>query len=173
MKTLREYIDQLDEISRRDFLKGAGAAAVGAGVGYNLAPTQQLGTKTKNLSAADIKIIDEYLTYYSLSKWRKTSPDSQVYSHQVYEPAIQKFIKNYGQEGKDLLNARFKVINNKLSSLSPQESLALWKSYDTVGPNNLYKHSDISRQFNGLLDELDEDASADAVKRIEQLVQYK
>ena len=27
MKTLREYIDQLDEISRRDFLKGAGAAA--------------------------------------------------------------------------------------------------------------------------------------------------
>ena len=30
MKTLREYIDILDEISRRDFLKGAGAAAVGA-----------------------------------------------------------------------------------------------------------------------------------------------
>ena len=27
MKTLREYLDQLDEISRRDFLKGAGAAA--------------------------------------------------------------------------------------------------------------------------------------------------
>jgi hypothetical protein len=27
MKTLREYIDQLDEISRRDFLKGAGATA--------------------------------------------------------------------------------------------------------------------------------------------------
>lgn len=33
MKTLREYIDQLDEISRRDFLKGAGAAAAGAVVG--------------------------------------------------------------------------------------------------------------------------------------------
>jgi hypothetical protein len=33
MKTLREYIDQLDEISRRDFLKGAGAAAVGAAIG--------------------------------------------------------------------------------------------------------------------------------------------
>ena len=27
MKSLREYLDQLDEISRRDFLKGAGAAA--------------------------------------------------------------------------------------------------------------------------------------------------
>jgi hypothetical protein len=33
MKTLREYIDQLDEISRRDFLKGAGAAAGLAAVG--------------------------------------------------------------------------------------------------------------------------------------------
>lgn len=33
MKTLREYIDQLDEISRRDFLKGAGAAVAGAAVG--------------------------------------------------------------------------------------------------------------------------------------------
>ena len=28
MKTLREYIDILDEINRRDFLRGAGAAAV-------------------------------------------------------------------------------------------------------------------------------------------------
>jgi colicin import membrane protein len=33
MKTLREYIDQLDEISRRDFLKGAGAAAGLAAIG--------------------------------------------------------------------------------------------------------------------------------------------
>ena len=33
MKTLREYIDQLDEISRRGFLQGAGAAAVAGAVG--------------------------------------------------------------------------------------------------------------------------------------------
>ena len=33
MKTLREYIDQLDEISRRDFLRGAGATAGLAAVG--------------------------------------------------------------------------------------------------------------------------------------------
>jgi hypothetical protein len=33
MKTLREYIDQLDEISRRDFLKGAGALGVVATAG--------------------------------------------------------------------------------------------------------------------------------------------
>jgi len=33
MKTLRETIDQLDEISRRGFLKGAGAAAVAGAAG--------------------------------------------------------------------------------------------------------------------------------------------
>ena len=30
---IREILNRLDEISRRDFLKGAGAAAVGAAVG--------------------------------------------------------------------------------------------------------------------------------------------
>ena len=39
MKTLREYIDQLDEISRRDFLKGAGAAAGLAATGGSQAGT--------------------------------------------------------------------------------------------------------------------------------------
>jgi tRNA A37 N6-isopentenylltransferase MiaA len=33
MKTLREYMDILDEISRRDFIKGAGAAAATAAAG--------------------------------------------------------------------------------------------------------------------------------------------
>jgi len=33
MKTLREYVDQLDEISRRDFLKGTGAAVAAAALG--------------------------------------------------------------------------------------------------------------------------------------------
>jgi colicin import membrane protein len=33
MKTLREYLDQLDEISRRDFLRGAGATAGLAAMG--------------------------------------------------------------------------------------------------------------------------------------------
>jgi hypothetical protein len=40
MKTLREYLDQLDEISRRDFLKGAGATAGLAAVGQ---PTDAKG----------------------------------------------------------------------------------------------------------------------------------
>ena len=38
MKTLREYIDKLDEISRRGFLKGMGAAALG-GIGITASNT--------------------------------------------------------------------------------------------------------------------------------------
>jgi hypothetical protein len=40
MKTLRETLDQLDEISRRDLLKGAGAAAVAGAAGSSIAQNQ-------------------------------------------------------------------------------------------------------------------------------------
>ena len=45
MKTLREYIDRLDEISRRDFLKGAGLAAAGAALSKS---SYAHGKKNKN-----------------------------------------------------------------------------------------------------------------------------
>lgn len=41
MKTIREYIDQLDEINRRDFIKGAGAAAGLAAMGQAKANWQR------------------------------------------------------------------------------------------------------------------------------------
>ena len=43
MKTLREYIDQLDEITRRDFLRGAGAALGSVVLG---APKVAVGQET-------------------------------------------------------------------------------------------------------------------------------
>jgi hypothetical protein len=47
MKTLREYIDILDEISRRDFLKGAGAAAAGAAIGQAKGQTANFAEITR------------------------------------------------------------------------------------------------------------------------------
>ena len=41
MKTLREYLDQLDEIDRRGFLKGIGAAAVAGAAGSVKAQNKQ------------------------------------------------------------------------------------------------------------------------------------
>ena len=50
MKTLREYIDQLDEISRRDFLKGAAATAglAAMGISKSALATQFLNANTAN-----------------------------------------------------------------------------------------------------------------------------
>ena len=45
MKTLREYIDQLDEIDRRGFLKGMGAAAVVGATGGAATSTYALGLR--------------------------------------------------------------------------------------------------------------------------------
>jgi hypothetical protein len=48
MKTIREMMDQLDEISRRDVLKGAGAAAVAGATGYELGKRSSPDTIPKN-----------------------------------------------------------------------------------------------------------------------------
>jgi hypothetical protein len=61
MKTLREYIDQLDEISRRDFLKGAGATA-------GLAATDAISAPFKHGQHKDElenKLTDKYSTVRS------------------------------------------------------------------------------------------------------------
>jgi anaerobic selenocysteine-containing dehydrogenase len=61
MKTLREYIDQLDEISRRDFLKGAGATVGATALG---APkdakslTFDPQTNTYTFDQTDMQIIE-------------------------------------------------------------------------------------------------------------------
>lgn len=51
MKTLREYMDVLDEISRRDFIKGAGAAALGGAASSASAFTPSISFLSGALSA--------------------------------------------------------------------------------------------------------------------------
>ena len=84
MKTLRETLDQLDEISRRGFLKGAGAAAVAGAAGYQLGKPEVDTSVYKNPKAVFLigylhaakkymprdrdtleinSIIDDYLAY--------------------------------------------------------------------------------------------------------------
>ena len=55
MKTLREYIDRLDEISRRDFLKGAGATA-GLAAGSALGQTATAQTDRAAAAAEKAKL---------------------------------------------------------------------------------------------------------------------
>ena len=70
MKTLREFIDQLDEISRRDFVKGAGAAALGA-----VASTKSDKAQAEyTLSDYDTKSImyAAFYVYFSMVEGAKT-----------------------------------------------------------------------------------------------------
>ena len=62
MKTLREYIDQLDEISRRDFLKGAGAAAVAGATGARtgIAQAQSIVELANYATAKSEEIVKSY-----------------------------------------------------------------------------------------------------------------
>ena len=67
MKTLREYVDQLDEISRRDALKYAGATAAGAALGG--AGMQQYAKRSDYQSIPEdpqIYFLISYITEYSM-----------------------------------------------------------------------------------------------------------
>jgi hypothetical protein len=102
MKTLREYIDQLDEISRRDFLKGAGATAGLAAVG---AP-KDASAYTKEIYEKVASICYLYLAckgpYQRALKQGRTMTVSPEICQKINQ-LIQKFIKVY-PGGKDLLN---------------------------------------------------------------------
>jgi hypothetical protein len=84
MKTLREYIDMLDEISRRDFLKGAAATAGLAAMGARQAqgmPAIPDAVKQRQLVIAYFKIIRDMVN--PLIKFDKTyltdNPSSMIY----------------------------------------------------------------------------------------------
>jgi hypothetical protein len=97
MKTLREYIDQLDEISRRDFLKGAGATAGLAALG-NVQAQQSRYTPT------DIKIIKEGVeAYFYMISTEPTPPAKEIWGTQRTKTALQKIAKN--PEGKKIINS--------------------------------------------------------------------
>jgi len=69
MKTIREYIDQLDEINRRDFIKGAGAAVGLAAMGQAKADWQK---------QADIPYVGPKDTGTAVQNYRNTSTDSSA-----------------------------------------------------------------------------------------------
>ena len=103
MKTLREYIDQLDEISRRDFLKGAGAAAVAGAAGYKVG---QDSSNNKNpytvdsLTKEDLTAIDTFLTWYALvRKMGKPKQDgSRNFDDGLETGTVKDLVKVYGNK---------------------------------------------------------------------------
>lgn len=76
MKTLREYIDILDEINRRDFLRGAGAAAV-AGAAAGLPKIAQAQTPPQDIDRQIRDLEDQLRGLYRMRDDMRSPPQPE------------------------------------------------------------------------------------------------
>jgi hypothetical protein len=184
MKTLREYIDQLDEISRRDFIKGAGATAGLAAIG---APKDSAAAET--MTPGESGDVRSALILYYMCK--KGFADSGICT--ALQNSISKYFKTYPRK-RDMVNFNYRYLFDKFQKeLNDQGEQAFKNKYNPYFNNGFQK--EIIEKLNSYMEvsgtpptaqqlasvrdsmmreeEVDEAASPDAVKRIEQLVQYK
>ena len=197
MKTLREYIEILDEISRRDFLKGAGATAGLAAMGGAKADWVK-GEKTvdpmddvvyqkwNNTSTDGSAILEfnqngfpgapgrQFILKTTQPSWMPSSAQPNGRIRVDNQPPLDIWLR-VSVSGKEafLYGAEAKFSQNYLRDyiLSAKQRVLidaseLWLSGKTIYTFNV-------KQIQREDEELDEVANPDAVKRIEQLVQYK
>jgi TonB family protein len=164
MKTLREYIDQLDEISRRDFLKGFGAAAGLVAVG---APQKVFGQDT----LGSVPHVDlNKLKVLASPDINKFYPPKSFQENEYGEVVTRGFINSEGLVYKvDLLRSSgFPRLDRAAYDLSSKYKFAPV----IINGNPVNVRTTFLIRFT-LGDDIDETATPDAVARIEELVKYK
>jgi hypothetical protein len=179
MKTIREMMDQLDEISRRDVLKGAGAAAAGA-AGYRIHKDVSQDQYVNPLFHRIVGRLSEYLTspiyknidkekYNDVIKWSNVIK-SQLLNPLMHRPMVDALYKEYqlGQtEAKQNISRSsteemLKEFNNQYAIA--QQALDLGK--DNKGfDRQKYEKSFSEQKKENTLDE----ASPDALSKIDEL----
>ncbi len=189
MKTLREYLDQLDEISRRDFLKGAGATAGLAAVGGlpNLAkantPAAPKVLANTPLPPAWYKLpdaggraiaIDRAIILYIFAE----NNDPQTAN--IVKQALNEYFKTVNLP--DVFTTRYNIWKgslDKTKEADPQKyqqsmTTVLSNAQKTIGIVNALTNEAKKISNESIAEEeVDEAATPDAVKRIEELVKYK
>jgi hypothetical protein len=197
MKTLREYLDQLDEISRRDFLKGAGAtaglAAMGAPKDANAQSTEQdFWNKLFAICVLHIACKGPYQNAEATKGRTVVIPPDVC---QRTKQLIQKFIKGY-PNGKDIIQGAYNNMYdsiNQAESAKPFRGSVLNKAYfDKAWQQKILRDFESLvefvagsgtpptdqqlasvRQAMAMEEESLDEASDDAIKRIEELTKYK
>ena len=178
MKTLREYIDQLDEISRRDFIKGAGATAGLAAMG---APNTAKASDYQ-LTENDWQMI--ILGCYFVNIPANYLPDrgpQAATRNQLLElgPMINEDLQKKIVEIGEKMRASPESAQNIMKLLSDSDNqMRLLNKLADIRTKVVRGMSADERRYHmnrlGIKEEeLDEAGTPDAVRRIEQLVQYK
>ena len=167
MKTLRETIDQLDEISRRGFLKGAGAAAVAGATGGATASSHDPNTNVTSFDADDINIINKFLELYWLVKNDlPVPPEKKSGIVQEYQMIANQFTRQ-AKNGKEFLNSQWSIVNRSMNALKQNNPQEYAKKYVL-----LMDAQKIVSDFKGLNEFNEgslEEASPDALAKIDQL----
>lgn len=190
MKTIREYIDQLDEISRRDFLKGAGAAAGLAAMGAaGVAKADEPLPHELNARDAKLKVYADVLRAAIIPRivfnpakvgnynpavvvGVRLYPDGRLMNYTVlqgsafpeWDTAVLRAIENLKVFPKDAHGQVPKAI--KLT-FRPKDI----EQIQGQAPTDQQLAS--VRQAMAMEEEQLEETETDPIRRIEQLVQYK
>lgn len=177
MKTLREYLDQLDEISRRDFLKGAGAVATIGGIHALNSPSTDT-TDNKNIKTGCQDYASDFSCDYIENKatydvyyWKNL--DSDADSNEVYIGQVVGL-----DNARNLAINYHEKLQQSLKKRHPDHVMVPWSDRMYIGmmlgPNGeRQKHRYLGITKKGIQEEELDEASPDAVRRIEQLVRYK
>jgi hypothetical protein len=182
MKTIRETIDQLDEISRRDLLKGAGAAALGAagGLGGKAAYDANKANGAYDIPLEEhdvlINVIASYVAYKQPSA--KNQPGYDPNMPNLIKNELNKFIalhpKIVGYEVETANNKKLKasapVVNTRDWINDIYKSWSVQMDADDVrmiqlAPGWLKKFQIMTQGTN----EFNEGASPDALATIDKL----
>jgi hypothetical protein len=182
MKTLREYIDQLDEISRRDFLKGAGAAAVAGAGGY--VAGRASNSQQKSLPRdPQIYFLLGYLAASGTHPFRSFNDELLAIDEKISPLWNEATVEIESNPDQSLKAAYIKGWNLGMDSSRHLKPETINSNYNTDAMRKAEANMHARRikpyyeKLQTLLkstnEEMDEAASPDAVKRIEQLIQYK
>jgi hypothetical protein len=175
MKTLREMMDQLDEISRRDVLRGAGAAAL-AGA------TQNVGAYTRYPKAIqyDEDELTKINTFLMLRQFCQLDGRLWAQHGSRIKTAIGKFIHDAGTEPnsqKDVLSRQEKVVSQTWMEWSqdPNQLAQTKKWYVDMALGIIRQFEDIVNQWDDApkptktKEDQIEEASPDAMSKIDEL----
>lgn len=183
MKTIRDYINliesnqQVDEMDRRDFLKGAGALAAAGAVSAGA----YMNRGKSNFEGNDGVYIDQILRLYVVSKELSQPPNNRPGAAETYtkcKELIGKFLSS-NPKMKPVINSEYQLV---VKGLNDEAATDYKKYHDTTeylfsNRNRLIRDfeeflSGKDPQFGKPKDEFDEglsETSDEAIARIEVL----